>query len=587
MMNFPTLLHRGYRINRELGVNRLGGRVTYLATDIQHDQSVVIKQFQFAHQNSSWSEYDSIQREISVLHDLQHPSIPKYLDSFQMPDGFCIVQEYKAADPLSVSRSFSAEELRAIAIKLLEILIYLQNRIPPIIHRDLKPDNILIDQSLNVFLVDFGFARIGQGEVGVSSVVKGTLGFMPPEQLFNRQLTEASDLYGLGMTLICLLTHTKADDIGALVDISYKVKFKHLVPRINFHWMKWLEKMTEPRIGDRFANALEAFRALPVSSIYPPEVQLSQSTLRLQADHLDQTLHACIEVSNAAPDVVLTGAWEVQQHLSDPPRIMNQHAWISLSPSQFQGNKAECRIVVDTSRLMAATRYSRTLVLKTNAVPKIYSVPIEIQTADIPVRATNISLYPMLVLAVATLISARILLWLTLPASLSHEDVGIVTLGLAVGAIAGLQVAGWTLRHQITAVGEQLILVATACLGIPTLTSVWFLLDHLSGSWTTILIGLMPGILGGWLLGLGMGLAVKKLLNESRTRANAIALVLLTCFLSVALALSITSELFQPFTWTASKISAITLASLIINTYLNNAKRVSDYRKLEINRIYP
>jgi len=64
-------------------------------------------------------------------------------------------------------------------------------------HRDIKPENVLVDrqEELKVYLVDFGFAHIGSGEVAASSVVKGTLGFMPPEQMFNRQLTEASDLY--------------------------------------------------------------------------------------------------------------------------------------------------------------------------------------------------------------------------------------------------------------------------------------------------------------------------------------------------------------------------------------------------------
>lgn len=115
-------------------------------------------------------------------------------------------------------RSFSPDEIKQIALSVLEILVYLQNRIPPIIHRDIKPENILVGDQINVTLVDFGFARIGEGEVAISSMVKGTLGFMPPEQLFNRQLTAASDLYGLGATLICLLTGTKSTAIGNLIN---------------------------------------------------------------------------------------------------------------------------------------------------------------------------------------------------------------------------------------------------------------------------------------------------------------------------------------------------------------------------------
>ncbi len=143
-------------------------------------------------------------------------------------------------------RSFSPDEIKQIALSVLEILVYLQNRIPPIIHRDIKPENILVGDQINVTLVDFGFARIGEGEVAISSMVKGTLGFMPPEQLFNRQLTAASDLYGLGATLICLLTGTKSTAIGNLINQAYRIHFKHLVPKLSLRWIDWLQKMVKP-----------------------------------------------------------------------------------------------------------------------------------------------------------------------------------------------------------------------------------------------------------------------------------------------------------------------------------------------------
>ena len=201
MRNFPDLSSYGFRVVRELGHNRAGGRVAYLATSLGQGEMaagvpVVIKHFRFAHRGTTWSDYDAIEREIQVLRGLNHPGIPRYLGSFQTPQGFCLVQEYKNAPSLAVPRSFDPDEIKQIAVSLLNILIYLQNRIPSISHRDIKPENILVDDSMNVFLVDFGLARIGDGEMAVSSVAKGTIGFMAPEQLFNRQLNEASDLYG-------------------------------------------------------------------------------------------------------------------------------------------------------------------------------------------------------------------------------------------------------------------------------------------------------------------------------------------------------------------------------------------------------
>lgn len=85
-----------------------------------------------------------------MLRELDHPSIPKYLGSFETDDGFCLVTEFKDAQPLSVLRSFTPEEVRQLAIRILQVLVYLQDRFPVIIHRDIKPENILIDAESNI-----------------------------------------------------------------------------------------------------------------------------------------------------------------------------------------------------------------------------------------------------------------------------------------------------------------------------------------------------------------------------------------------------------------------------------------------------
>ncbi|HEY9649725.1 MAG TPA: serine/threonine-protein kinase [Coleofasciculaceae cyanobacterium] len=277
MNNFPNFSPHGYQIVRVLGHNRAGGRVTYLATSTSSQQRVVIKQFQFAQFDSSWADYDAYEREINVLRSLSHPGIPHYLDSFETATGFCLAQEYKPALSLASPRYFTSQDVKKIAIAVLELLVYLQQQNPPVIHRDIKPDNILVDyfQDLKVYLVDFGFARLGGGDVSVSSVVKGTLGFMPPEQLFNRQLTEASDLYSLGITLICLLTQTPSTDVGNLIDETYRLDFKTLLPKLNPPFVKWLEKMIAPSLRNRFPNAATALNALKPTAAFNQPFYLS------------------------------------------------------------------------------------------------------------------------------------------------------------------------------------------------------------------------------------------------------------------------------------------------------------------------
>ncbi len=80
--------------------------------------------------------------------------------------------------------------------------------------------------------MDFGLARLRGEELALSSIAAGTPGFMPPEEMFNLPLSNASDLYSLGATLICLLTGTRNVEVDRLLDEDYKFKFEDLVNQI-------------------------------------------------------------------------------------------------------------------------------------------------------------------------------------------------------------------------------------------------------------------------------------------------------------------------------------------------------------------
>ncbi|WP_439345061.1 hypothetical protein [Vacuolonema iberomarrocanum] len=82
-------------------------RSNYLAKRLTDQLPVVIKHFQFATSDNGWSDYDAHHREIEVLQGLEHPGIPKYLESFQTAKGFCMVQEYKDAVPYRKARALT------------------------------------------------------------------------------------------------------------------------------------------------------------------------------------------------------------------------------------------------------------------------------------------------------------------------------------------------------------------------------------------------------------------------------------------------------------------------------------------------
>ncbi len=276
MNKTAMFLENRYRILDILGEGGCGK--TYLALDEDCQTEVAVKVLNLRGMND-WKTLELFEREAKILAQLEHPAIPRYLDFFRTEiageEAFCLVQAIAPGRSLSSwvesGYIFTGIELRNIATQILDILIYLQTFTPPIIHRDLKPQNLIWSESGDIYLVDFGAVRDTYHlTVTGGSTIVGTYGYMAPEQ-FRGQAVLATDLYGLGTTLLYLASRQDPADFPIE---QMKIDFRNLLSqqfcqqaKISPTFINWLDGLIEPIPEDRYRNAKRALAALNSKSI--------------------------------------------------------------------------------------------------------------------------------------------------------------------------------------------------------------------------------------------------------------------------------------------------------------------------------
>jgi serine/threonine protein kinase len=309
-----------YEIQECLG--KKSGRQTFLAWDQQAEQQVVIKLLSF-NRDFVWDDLKLFEREAETLRTLSHPAIPRYLDFFEIDspqiNQFALVQSYvkarSLADHLRAGRTFAESDLKQLAASLLEILIYLQSRQPAVVHRDIKPSNVLLanrsgNQVGEVYLVDFGSVQTLVATAGETITVVGTYGYMAPEQ-FGGRTNPATDLYGLGTTLIHLATGCHPADIPQR---RLKLQFEPLT-QVEESFKQWLAQLVEPDLDERFVSASAALQSLKSSAMADSEPS-KWAVVKVAAEAIAQPEHS--QIRRSASDHHLTFQFP-QKALKDSP----------------------------------------------------------------------------------------------------------------------------------------------------------------------------------------------------------------------------------------------------------------------------
>lgn len=268
------ILHGRYRILELMTQHGAYGRV-YDVLDTRTSTAFTLKQLRGDGGIGS-KEQELFQREGLLLGLIRHPRVPRFQDSFSENGSQYLVMELIEGNPLSVHQRdvgpMTEAEVLDLLPQVLDILEYLHGMNPPVIHRDIKPANLVRTLDGRVYLVDFGNATTYNTTVSEGRGVDGperprtrawNRGLSAPELLMGEVTFPATDLFGLGLTLLYLLTNCHPLGLYEARKGRYLFSEKTCSPAFR----AILERMVALPVRERFQSAAEIREALRAASL--------------------------------------------------------------------------------------------------------------------------------------------------------------------------------------------------------------------------------------------------------------------------------------------------------------------------------
>jgi eukaryotic-like serine/threonine-protein kinase len=257
------LLYNRYRIREILGRGGMGS--VFRAVDESLGMEVAVKENLFITE-----DYErQFRLEAVILASLRHPNMPRVTDHFVIEDqGQYLVMDYIEGKDLrqimEKNGQLPESEAVRIGVAICDALSYLHSRKPPVLHRDIKPGNIRIAPDGQVYLVDFGLAKMAEVDENTLTGARAmTPGYSPPEQYGTSRTDPRTDVYSLGATLYAALAaYVPEDGLARAMDEVKLTPLRKRNPKVSPRVAAAIEKAMEPSQPNRFQTAEDFKRAL-------------------------------------------------------------------------------------------------------------------------------------------------------------------------------------------------------------------------------------------------------------------------------------------------------------------------------------
>ena len=212
-----TMLTKRYRIVSLLGRGGMGE--VYKAEDLKLKQIVALKFLPQAitHDGAALARFHN---EVRITRQVSHPNVCRVYDIGEVDGRHFLSMEFIDGEDLSVLLRrigrLPGDKATEIARHLCAGLAAAHDT--GVLHRDLKPANVMIDGRGKARITDFGLA-IAAAELSGQEALAGTPGYMAPEQIAGKDLTQQTDIYSLGLVLYELFTGKRVFESHNLNDL--------------------------------------------------------------------------------------------------------------------------------------------------------------------------------------------------------------------------------------------------------------------------------------------------------------------------------------------------------------------------------